>query len=123
MNRKVMTLLFLLLSNSCFKEEKPFQEAKIFSEANIEEGKKLTIAYGCMNCHKIPRLVGNPESIGPSLKNFKSRKFIAGKIENNPKNLIKWLKSPHDVEEKTTMPTFDISTKHARDIAKFLYSL
>jgi cytochrome c551/c552 len=89
----------------------------------VAQGKKLVSSYGCMNCHQIPGLLGNPENIGPSLKNWSKRKMIAGKLENNRKNLNKWILKTHSVERNTAMPQLKISEKHSKKITEFLFSL
>ena len=89
----------------------------------ISEGKRLAYAYACMNCHKIPDLIGVPGTVGPPLSNWKNQQFIVGTVPNTFENLSSWLQKPHQIDKDTTMPKLNINEEQARAISAFLFSL
>src|SRR6185312_10957692 len=61
--------------------------------------------------------------VGPDLSRIGSRIYIAGSLDNQPLNMIRWLEDPHAINPKTVMPTMGVTERDARDIAAYLYSL
>jgi cytochrome c1 len=47
--------------------------------------------------------------------------YIAGRLQNTPENLARWIKDPKGVDDKTAMPNLGLDDQDARDIAAFLY--
>jgi cytochrome c1 len=66
---------------------------------------------------------GADAKVGPPLTSMASRSFIAGVLENNPSNMIRWIQDPPGVDEKTAMPNLGVSQAEARDMAAYLYTL
>lgn len=86
-------------------------------------GRLIARANGCGGCHDIPGVEGARGAIGPSLEAFGGRRYIAGRLNNEPRNLIVWLRDPHSIDPQTAMPDVGLSEHQARDIAAYLYTL
>ena len=85
-------------------------------------GKGLVRRYGCVSCHIIPG-VAQEGTIGPSLEGIARRDFLAGKLPNEPKNMIRWIRDPQGVQPGSVMPDLGVPEQDGRDIAAFLYTL
>ena len=48
--------------------------------------------------------------------------YVAGVLPNTPDNIMRWIRNPKAVDEKTLMPALDVSDQDAVDIAAYLYS-
>ena len=79
-------------------------------------------AYGCGSCHTIAGVSGADAAIGPELRHFADRRYIAGRLPNTAPNLIRWIRSPQQVDPGNVMPDLNVSDQDARDIAAYLYS-
>jgi putative membrane protein len=79
--------------------------------------------YGCDTCHVIPGVLTADATVGPPLNQIALRAYLAGRIDNTPENLIKWIRHPRSVDEKTLMPEMGVSAQDGRDIAAYLYTL
>ena len=86
-------------------------------------GRETIERYGCGSCHTIPGVRDARGLVGPPLLWWSRRTFIAGEIPNTPENLVKWIRSPQDVETRTAMPALGLSDAQARDVAAYLYTL
>ena len=78
--------------------------------------------YGCGSCHTISKLRYAHGLVGPPLTNMKSRMYVAGVLQNNPENMVLWIRNPQAVDEKTAMPNLSVSPQDATDIAAYLYT-
>ncbi|MEC5398536.1 c-type cytochrome [Uliginosibacterium sp. H1] len=76
--------------------------------------------YACNSCHVIPGVVGPDAHVGPPLTGFGARSHIAGRLANTPDNLVRWLRDPQQLDPHTAMPDLDVSTEHARLMARYL---
>lgn len=93
---------------------------------NVQQGRQAVIAYGCISCHSVPgvRSVGGVEShVGPPLRDFASRRFIAGSTPNTAENLVVWIQNPQAIRPGTAMPAVGVSEADARHIAAYLYEV
>lgn len=79
--------------------------------------------YGCDTCHVIPGVLTANATVGPPLTQIALRAYLAGRIDNTPENMIKWIRHPHSVDDKTLMPEMGVSVQDGRDIAAYLYTL
>ena len=91
--------------------------------ANPDRGRVAIRRYGCGSCHDIPGVVGADGMVGPPLATIAKRVYIAGVLPNEPDNLVKWIENPQGVDPKTAMPNMGVTTRDARDIAAYLYTL
>jgi cytochrome c len=95
--------------------------AEIITGGNVARGKRLFSSYGCGGCHG---LAGVPQArglVGPTLDGIGSRAVLAGRLENKPDNLKRWIRDPQGVSPGSAMPNLGVSAQDARDIAAFLY--
>jgi cytochrome c1 len=83
-------------------------------------GPALILRYGCAGCHDIEGVPGPKGQVGPSLTEIGKRVFIAGRLENTPQNLVRWIQDPKTVDPNTAMPRTGISEAEARDVAAYL---
>lgn len=93
------------------------------SQSAPERGKAAIDHYGCASCHTIPGIRHANGLVGPSLDRIASRTYIAGVLQNTRANMLRWIKDPPKVDDKTAMPNLRVSDDDARDIASFLYTL
>lgn len=108
-----------------FEHYKEEQDRRMRAEAitggNVDRGQRLFSAYGCGGCHS---LAGVPQArglVGPSLDGIGSRAILAGRLENKPDNLMRWIGDPQSVAPGTAMPRLGVGEQDQRDIAAFLY--
>lgn len=92
-------------------------------KGNLDEGRESLKTYGCGGCHQIPGVLGANGRVGPQLNNWSKQHYIAGKLINEPNNLVKWLRDPQKMDNHTAMPNLNISEQEAWDMASYLYSL
>ncbi len=86
-------------------------------------GRGKVAAYGCGSCHQIPGVAGATGRVGPSLKGFASRAYVAGRLSNSPGNVEAWVSHPRRIDPQTAMPELGVTPTDARDIAAYLYTL
>jgi cytochrome c len=84
---------------------------------------KAIIGKQCAACHRVPGVSGAVGSVGPSLQGIAKRQIIAGKLPNNPANMVRWLMHPQQVSPGTAMPEMGLTEDQARKIAAYLYTL
>jgi cytochrome c oxidase assembly factor CtaG/cytochrome c2 len=99
------------------------QEARRLTGGDPHNGRQAILKYGCDTCHTIPGVATADALVGPPLNRMARRAIIAGRLENTPENMIRWIRQPHVVEPGTAMPDTGVSDQHARDIAAYLYTL
>lgn len=78
--------------------------------------------YACDNCHIIGGMVGPKTHVGPSLENWRDRKYIAGVLPNTRQNLVRWIVDPQAISPHTLMPDLDVIEPHAQHMARYLMS-
>ena len=95
--------------------------AEAVTGGNVERGRELFSAYVCGGCHS---LTGVPQArglVGPTLDGIGSRARLAGRLENTPENLMRWIADPQSIAPGTAMPRLGVPPQDARDIAALLY--
>lgn len=97
------------------------QKVEAMTGGNVARGERAFAGYGCSSCHSIPGVSGASGMVGPPLAGIASRAVIAGKLENKPDNLERWIIDPQAVSPGTAMPRLGVSPRSARDLAAFLY--
>ena len=103
------------------EEQDRRSRAEAITGGKVEAGRHKFSAYGCGGCHS---LTGVPQArglVGPTLDGIGSRAVLAGRLENKPDNLVRWIRDPQSVAPGTAMPDLDVGPADARDIAAFLY--
>mgnify|MGYP005814176449 CR=1 FL=1 len=87
----------------------------------VERAKTMMLQYACHNCHQIEGVVGPITYVGPDLRRWSQRGYIAGVLPNTRENLVKWLLDPQDVSPQSLMPNLELTEAHASDIARYLF--
>lgn len=91
--------------------------AKAYSR---ERARIIFRQYACENCHIIGGMVGPDTHVGPSLVNWRERKYIAGILPNTPENLARWIVAPRSISPHTMMPDLDVIEPHAQHMVRYL---
>jgi cytochrome c2 len=101
------------------------QQAAAMTGGEPARGKELVRRYGCVSCHAIPGVAGiaGRDTIGPSLEGIAGKDHLAGKLPNEPKKMIRWIRDPQGLQPGSVMPDMGITEQDGRDIAAFLYTL
>jgi cytochrome c len=102
-----------------FKLEK---KAQAITGGSVARGKLAFAHYGCGGCHSIKGVPQASGKVGPPLTGVGARAMIAGKLENRPDNLRRWIEHPQAVSPGTAMPELGVTHADSRDIAAFLYT-
>jgi len=113
--------LLCLFASACDREAQ--QGIEVTTGGNINRGAAAVARYGCGSCHLIPGISGANGLAGPPLSGIGNRIYIAGVLQNTPENMIRWIKDPKAVDEKTVMPNVGVTQQDATDIAGYLYTL
>jgi cytochrome c1 len=79
--------------------------------------------HECGACHVIPGIAGAVGEVGPSLVDYGSRSYVAGKFPNEPETLVRWIRDPPAMAPQTAMPAVPMTDQDARDMAAYLYAL
>ena len=110
-----------VLSEQLKEEQDRRVRAEVITGGNVDAGRHKFSAYGCGGCHS---LTGVPQArglVGPTLDGLGSRAILAGRLENKPDNLIRWIRDPQAVSPGSAMPDLGVGATDGRDIAAFLY--
>jgi cytochrome c len=97
--------------------------ARALTEGEPERGSRALADNGCGACHRIPGVARARGLVGPPLAGLASRSYLAGRLPNEPLNLIRWIRHPREVDPATAMPEQGVSDADARDMAAYLYTL
>ena len=87
-----------------------------------DAGPILLRQYACDACHVIEGVVGPRTFVGPPLRDWPRRGYIAGVLPNTRENLARFIEEPQAVSPGTLMPDLDVPPAHARAMADFLYT-
>jgi cytochrome c len=121
----VKAIILSLLATACLTACKPSGATKLWaSEATggiPEHGKKAIGKYGCAACHTIDG-ISSEAMVGPPLTRMAARSYVAGSMQNNGANLIRFIQHPRAVHSDSAMPEMGLTDEEARDIAAYLYT-
>lgn len=112
-----------VLFSGCEGSSQRIEQARRMTGGDPARGKVAIRRYGCDACHSIPGIGTAAGTVGPPLNHIGERTQLAGKIENTPENLMRWIRFPHSINEKTAMPDMRVTEADGRDIAAYLYTL
>jgi cytochrome c1 len=118
-----LTLASSPLLEGCEKDQSDLPLTPKIAAADSARGTKLIQSYGCGACHEVPGVDGAVGVVGPPLRNFGRRVYVAGMVRNTPDNLMDWLKNPQTIVPGNAMPNLGITDRDARDLAAYLYTL
>jgi cytochrome c len=96
--------------------------AETTNGGDFDRGKAAIMKYGCIACHTIEGMRESKAMVGPPLTRMASRSYLAGNMQNNAANLIRFIRHPREVHNDTAMPEMGVTESDARDIAAYLYS-
>jgi putative membrane protein len=99
------------------------REARELTGGDPGSGAKAIHQYGCDSCHTIPGIRTAQANVGPPLSRLGVRTYLAGRLENTPENLVRWIRLPHSVDPQTAMPETGVTERDGRNIAAYLYTL
>ena len=122
MNGKGLAALLLSFAATACRET-PVRARPQVAGGVAAQGEIAMKQYGCITCHVIPGVAAARGAVGPPLTNFGDRTFIAGRLRNEPDNLILWIQHPQRVQPGTAMPELGVTDADARHIAAYLYTL
>ncbi len=88
-------------------------------------GKAILTAntHGCGGCHTIPGIPNAHGTVGPPLHGMALRGYVAGRLPNDPGNLVRWISGPQEIDPRSAMPDTGITTAEAAHVAAYLYTL
>jgi cytochrome c2 len=121
MNARLCPWLLLLFVASCDRSADTV--ARQLTGGEPDQGKLAIVKYGCDTCHNIPGILTATATVGPPLSQIALRSYLAGRIDNTPENMIRWIRQPHSVDPQTAMPETGVTERDGRDIAAYLYTL
>lgn len=99
------------------------QKAAALTGGDPIRGKALVSRYGCGGCHGISGVPQAAGKVGPPLSGIGTRTYLAGRLENRPENMVRWIIDPRGIDPETVMPAIGVTARDGRDIAAFLYTL
>jgi len=114
-------LSLVVLVSAC--NRKADTVARQLTGGEPDKGKLAIVKYGCDTCHNIPGVLTATATVGPPLSQVALRSYLAGRIDNTPENMIRWIRQPHSVDPQTAMPDTGVTESDGRDIAAYLYTL
>ncbi|HTI44379.1 MAG TPA: cytochrome c oxidase assembly protein [Vicinamibacterales bacterium] len=126
MQTPAVLLLALCLGLAACDRDRDKSNARVASEltgGDPEKGRHDIVKYGCDTCHNIPGVLTATATVGPPLMQVGLRSYLAGRIDNTPENMIKWIRQPRSVDPQTAMPETGVTESDGRDIAAYLYTL
>lgn len=109
--------------NQIAARDKLFERAAAMTGGDPHAGRAAIEARGCGGCHQIPGVRGAAGKVGPPLSGVAGRAILAGRIDNSPDNLARWVQHPHRIDPRTAMPEMGVGEGEARDIAAYLMTL
>jgi cytochrome c len=98
------------------------RKAEALTGGSVARGKDAFARYGCGGCHSVTGVALARGKVGPALDGLGGRAILAGRLENRPANLMRWIADPRAVDAQTAMPDLGVTRGEARDIAAFLYT-
>jgi cytochrome c oxidase subunit II len=85
-----------------------------------KRGARIFKEKTCANCHSLGSSSTAPQ-VGPDLAHLASRQMLAaGRLQNPPANLARWLKDPQSVKPGALMPNLQLNDEEVRDLVSFL---
>ena len=89
-------------------------------EGDPLRGKIALTQYACQSCHMIPAVPGSKVYVGRPLSDLAKRKVLAGTLENNQANVVRWIRDPQSIDPHSAMPDMGVSERDAIDMSAYL---
>jgi cytochrome c len=96
--------------------------AEALTGGNAARGQIAFVEKGCGGCHSLDGVPQAHGLVGPSLDGIAVRAVLAGRLENTPENMMRWIDQPQTISPGTAMPDLPLTKREQRDIAAFLYT-
>ena len=119
----LLLLVAVLLGSACDGDRSYDAIASQLTHGDPDRGRVAINTYGCDTCHFIPGVLTATATVGPPLSQIGLRSYLAGRLDNTPENMIKWIRHPRSVDPQTAMPDTGVTESDGRDIAAYLYTL
>lgn len=116
MNELRLAVLAVLLAAAC-SAESPHE---VIVAGDPERGRLLLRQYACGACHRIPGVAVAQGNVGPPLERMRAQVYLAGVLPNTPDNMVRFIRSPQQVDPLSMMPNLSVGEEHARDIVAYL---
>lgn len=100
-----------------------YRVASELTGGDPDKGRHDLVKYGCDTCHNIPGVLTATATVGPPLQQIGLRTYLAGRLDNTPENMMRWIRQPRSVDPQTAMPDTGVTEADSRDIAAYLYTL
>jgi cytochrome c len=111
-----------IVANQRFARADLRHRAEALTGGRVDRGRDLFATKGCGGCHTVSGAPGADGLVGPPLDGIAGRAIIAGKLENTPANLARWISAPQSVVPGNAMPDMPMTAQESSDIAAFLYT-
>lgn len=111
-----------MVADDRYEQSDMRKRAEAITGGEAEHGRALFIAKGCGGCHTIAGVPQAAGLVGPPLDGIAQRAVLAGRLENKPDNLMRWISAPQSVSPGTAMPDIPMTDQDARDLAAYLYT-
>ncbi len=99
------------------------QKTTAASDRSVEQGRRIFVSTGCMNCHTVRGTVANGR-FGPDLTHLMSRDTIAsGVAPNTPESLRNWIQDPDSIKEGSLMPAMKLSDEDLDALVAYIATL
>jgi cytochrome c2 len=121
-------LLSVVLAAGAILAEQRYEQADVRDHAeaitggDASRGRTAFIEKGCGGCHSLDGVPQAHGLVGPPLDGIALRAMLAGRLENKPGNLKRWIDEPQSIAPGTAMPDLFLTARERRDIAAFLYT-
>lgn len=111
-----------IFANHRFAQSDIRHRAEALTGGDVARGRVLFVGKGCGGCHTVGGVPQAEGLVGPPLDDVARRAIIAGKLENTPSNLTRWISTPQSVVPGNAMPDTPMTAQQSSDIAAFLYT-
>ncbi|WP_257350591.1 cytochrome c oxidase subunit II [Pseudalkalibacillus decolorationis] len=89
------------------------------ASSDVSEGQKI-FENNCLQCHAVGDKGGK---VGPALTGFGDNEKVAGILDHNKENIMKWINNPHDVKPGNNMPDFNFDDAQLDALSDYLLGL
>jgi cytochrome c oxidase subunit 2 len=104
-------------------QQQQAQAAATPAAGDAARGARLFQQQTCVNCHAIAGTGANAR-VGPDLTHIASRQTLgAGRIDNTPENLARWLANPQELKPGALMPRFQFSDADLQALVAYMETL
>lgn len=99
------------------------QPAAAPTGGDAARGAQIFQQQTCVSCHAIAG-TGASARVGPDLTHIGGRQTLgAGRVENTPEQMARWIANPHELKPGVQMPGFALPEDDLRALAAYLEAL